>query len=134
MGILSARQIKALKKWSKERKDINNNIEIFPEIQEKIDDLQKIYQQDKVYKENTNPLKTILQATDIANSISITEKNNSKSKKKDVSKRMTAAYNKNKDKMNDDEPDRDDSIARQNKIDDLENRSHGKNISWSGLR
>jgi len=140
MGILSAKQIKALKKWNKERKDErkSNNIEISPEIQEKIDDevddLQKKYQQDKVYKENTNPLKTILQATDIANSISITEKNNSKSKKKDVSKRMTAAYDKNKDKMNDDEPERDDSIARQNKIDDLEKRSHGKKISWSGLR
>jgi hypothetical protein len=140
MGILSAKQIKALKKWNKDRKDErkSNNIEIFPEIQEKIDDevddLQKKYQQDKVYKEETNPLKTILQATDIANSISITEKNNSKNKKKDVSKRMTAAYNKNKDKMNDDEPERDDSIARQNKIDDLEKRSHGKKISWSGLR
>ena len=140
MGILSAKQIKALKKWNKDRKDErkSNNIEIFPEIQEKIDDevddLQKKYQQDKVYKEETNPLKTILQATDIANSISITEKNNSKSKKKDVSKRMTAAYDKNKDKMNDDEPERDDSIARQNKIDDLEKRSHGKKISWSGLR
>ena len=140
MGILSAKQIKALKKWNKDRKDErkSNNIEIFPEIQEKIDDevddLQKKYQQDKVYKEETNPLKTILQATDIANSISITEKNNSKNKKKDLSKRMTAAYNKNKDKMNDDEPERDDSIARQNKIDDLEKRSHGKKISWSGLR
>jgi hypothetical protein len=140
MGILSAKQIKALKKWNKERKDErkSNNIEISPEIQEKIDnevdDLQKKYQQDKVYKDNTNPLKTILQATDIANSISITEKNNSKSKKKDVSKRMTAAYNNNTDKMNDDEPERDDSIARQNKIDDLEKRSHGKKISWSGLR
>jgi len=138
MGILSAKQIKALKKWNKERKDErkSNNIEIFPEIQEKIDDevddLQKKYQKDKVYEE-TNPLKTILQATDIANSISIAEKVNSKSKKKDVSKRMTAAYDKNKDKMNDDEPERDDSIARQNKIDDLEKRSHGK-ISWSGLR
>jgi hypothetical protein len=138
MGILSAKQIKALKKWNKERKDErkSNNIEISPEIQEKIDDevddLQKKYQKDKVYEE-TNP-KTILQATDIANSISIAEKVNSKSKKKDVSKRMTAAYDKNKDKMNDDEPERDDSIARQNKIDDLEKRSHGKKISWSGLR
>jgi uncharacterized protein YqgV (UPF0045/DUF77 family) len=139
MGILSAKQIKALKKWNKERKDErkSNNIEISPEIQEKIDDevndLQRKCQKDKVYEE-ANPLKTILQATDIANSISIAEKVNSKNKKKDVSKRMTAAYDKNKDKMNDDEPERDDSIARQNKIDDLEKRSHGKKISWSGLR
>jgi uncharacterized protein YqgV (UPF0045/DUF77 family) len=139
MGILSATHIRALKKWTKERKEErkSNNIEISPEIQEKIDDevndLQKKYQKDKVYEE-TNPMKTLLQATDIANSISIAEKVNSKSKKKDVSKRMTAAYDKNKDKMNDDEPERDDSIARQNKIDDLEKRSHGKKISWSGLR
>jgi hypothetical protein len=47
--------------------------------------------------------------------------------------RMRTAYHKNRKSMNDDDPERNDSIARQKKLDDLEKRSKG-NISWSGLR
>jgi hypothetical protein len=60
-------------------------------------------------------------------------KTNKKSNKKQITDRMRTAYHKNQDKMNDDAPNRSDSIARQKKLDDLEHRSRGK-ISWRGLR
>jgi hypothetical protein len=63
------------------------------------------------------------------------EENNQKkkSKYKDVVDRMKKAHQKNQLKSNTDTPD---SQARQDKIQDLENRSGGKGgkISWKGLR
>ena len=63
------------------------------------------------------------------------EKNNKKKKStyKDVVGRMKKAANKNKIKSNTDTPD---TQARQDKIQDLENRSgrKGGKISWKGLR
>jgi TFIIF-interacting CTD phosphatase-like protein len=64
--------------------------------------------------------------------------NTSTNKKKynDVIDRMRKAHHQNKDKMNDDEPERSDSASRQRKLDDLKNRSggNGKKVSWAGLR
>jgi hypothetical protein len=60
-------------------------------------------------------------------------KKNKKSTYKDFITRMLQSYEKNKDKMNDDEPKRNDSLERQRKIDDLEKRSNGK-VSWRGLK
>jgi len=56
-----------------------------------------------------------------------------KSTYKDVVGRMRQAHQKNQLKSNTDTPD---SQARQDKIQDLENRSGGKGgkISWKGLR
>lgn len=64
------------------------------------------------------------------------KKTNISTKKKNVIDRMRQAYHQNKDKMNDDEPERSDSASRQRKLDDLKNRSggNGKKISWAGLR
>ena len=63
------------------------------------------------------------------------EENNQKkkSKYKDVVDRMKKAHQKNQLKSNTDTPD---SQARQDKIQDLENRSGGRGgkISWGGLR
>jgi len=63
------------------------------------------------------------------------EENNQKkkSKYKDVVDRMKKAHQQNQLKSNTDTPD---SQARQDKIQDLENRSGGKGgkISWKGLR
>jgi rubrerythrin len=64
------------------------------------------------------------------------KKTNTSTKKKkysDVIDRMRKAHHQNKDKMNDDEPERSDSASRQRKLDDLEKRSKGK-VSWPGLR
>jgi hypothetical protein len=47
----------------------------------------------------------------------------------DLTKRMRTAYNKNKHKIKNAEPDKKDNI-RQRKIDDLQNRP----LSWKGLR
>ena len=62
-------------------------------------------------------------------------KSNKKMKYKDMVDRMKKAHQKNQLKSNTDTPD---SQARQDKIQDLENRSGGKGgggkISWSGLR
>jgi hypothetical protein len=60
-------------------------------------------------------------------------KQKKKSKYKDVVDRMKKAHQKNQLKSNTDTPD---SQARQDKIQDLENRSGGKGgkISWKGLR
>jgi hypothetical protein len=60
-------------------------------------------------------------------------KKNKKSTYKDFITRMLQSYDKNKDRMNDDEPKRNDSLERQRKIDDLEKRSNGK-VSWRGLK
>lgn len=60
-------------------------------------------------------------------------KKNKKSTYKDFITRMLQSYDKNKDKMNDDAPKRNDSVERQRKIDDLEKRSNGK-VSWKGLK
>ena len=56
-----------------------------------------------------------------------------KIKYKDMVDRMKKAHQKNQLKSNTDTPD---SQARQDKIQDLENRSGGKGgkISWKGLR
>ena len=66
---------------------------------------------------------------------SIMKNNNQKKKSsyKEVVGRMRQAHQKNKLKSNTDTPD---SQARQDKIQDLENRSGGKGskISWKGLR
>jgi hypothetical protein len=67
------------------------------------------------------------------------KKTNTSTKKKkynDVVDRMRQAYHQNKDKMNDNEPERSDSASRQRKLDDLKNRSggNGKKVSWAGLR
>ena len=60
-------------------------------------------------------------------------KSNRKIKYKDMVDRMKKAHQKNQLKSNTDTPD---SQARQDKIQDLENRSGGKGgkISWKGLR
>jgi hypothetical protein len=60
-------------------------------------------------------------------------KSNKKIKYKDMVDRMKKAHQKNKLKSNTDTPD---SQARQDKIQDLENRSGGRGgkISWSGLK
>jgi len=60
-------------------------------------------------------------------------KSNKKIKYKDMVDRMKKAHQKNKLKSNTDTTD---SQARQDKIQDLENRSGGKGskISWKGLR
>jgi hypothetical protein len=60
-------------------------------------------------------------------------KSNKKIKYKDMMDRMKKAHQKNKLKSNTDTPD---SQARQDKIQDLENRSGGTGgkISWSGLK
>ena len=61
------------------------------------------------------------------------DKSNKKIKYKDMVDRMKKAHQKNQLKSNTDTPD---SQARQDKIQDLENRSGGKGgkISWKGLR
>lgn len=62
------------------------------------------------------------------------ENSNSKKKSyKDIVSRMRQAHKKNKLKSNTDTPD---AKARQDKIQDLENRSGGGGgkISWKGLR
>ena len=63
------------------------------------------------------------------------DKPKKKSTYKDVVGRMRQAHQKNQLKSNTDTPD---SQARQDKIQDLENRSGGRGgggkISWSGLR
>jgi hypothetical protein len=62
------------------------------------------------------------------------ENNNSKKKPyKDIVSRMRQAHKQNKLKSNTDTPD---AQARQDKIQDLENRSGGSGgkISWKGLR
>ena len=60
-------------------------------------------------------------------------KSNKKIKYKDMVDRMKKAHQKNQLKSNTDTPD---SQARQDKIQDLENRSGGKGgrISWKGLK
>ncbi len=60
-------------------------------------------------------------------------KPNKKSTYKDVVGRMRQAHKKNQLKSNTDTPD---SQARQDKIQDLENRSgsKGRKISWKGLK
>ena len=60
-------------------------------------------------------------------------KSNKKIKYKDMVDRMKKAHQKNQLKSNTDTPD---SQARQDKIQDLENRSGGRGgkISWSGLK
>ena len=60
-------------------------------------------------------------------------KSNKKIKYKDMVDRMKKAHQKNQLKLNTDTPD---SQARQDKIQDLENRSGGRGgkISWSGLK
>ena len=61
------------------------------------------------------------------------DKSNKKIKYKDMVDRMKKAHQKNQLKSNTDTPD---SQARQDKIQDLENRSGGRGgkISWGGLR
>ncbi len=61
------------------------------------------------------------------------DKSNKKIKYKDMVDRMKKAHQKNQLKSNTDTPD---SQARQDKIQDLENRSggRGRKISWKGLK
>ena len=67
-----------------------------------------------------------LQAQEIEQQESINEKNRG-----DLSKRMRTAYNKNKHKIKNAEPDKkDNNNTRQRKINDLNNRKN----SWLGLR